>query len=46
MALAQAAVTAGGGQIALHAAYIDVSCPQQPAFMPRAATRGNTLKND
>lgn len=39
VALAQAAVTAEGGELARRAAYIDVSCPQQPAFMPRAAIR-------
>ncbi len=35
VALAQAAVMADGGALARRARYIDVSCPQQPAFMPR-----------
>lgn len=36
MALADAAVSAYGGALARQAAYIDVSCPQQPVWRPRA----------
>ena len=35
VALADATVTASGGALARQAAYIDVSCPQQPVYMPR-----------
>lgn len=37
MALAQAALSAYGGALSQRAAYIDVSCPQQPVWRPRAA---------
>ncbi len=36
MALADAAVSAYGGALARQASYIDVSCPQQPVWRPRA----------
>lgn len=39
VALAQAAVEADDGNLARSAAYIDVSCPEQPAWMPRKAGR-------
>lgn len=35
VALAQATVAAQGGALARNAEYIDVSCPQQPVWMPR-----------
>ncbi len=35
VALADATVTADGGALARQATYIDVSCPQQPVYMPR-----------
>ena len=35
VALADASVTAEGGALARGAAYIDVSCPQQPVYRPR-----------
>ena len=37
MALADAALSAYGGALSQRAAYIDVSCPQQPVWRPRAA---------
>ena len=37
MALAHAALSAYGGALSARAAYIDVSCPQQPVWRPRAA---------
>lgn len=37
MALAHAALSAYGGALSQRAAYIDVSCPQQPVWRPRAA---------
>ncbi len=37
MALADAALSAYGGALSHRAAYIDVSCPQQPVWRPRAA---------
>ena len=37
MALASAALSAYGGALSARAAYIDVSCPQQPVWRPRAA---------
>ena len=37
MALARAALSAYGGALSQRAAYIDVSCPQQPVWRPRAA---------
>ena len=40
VALAQAAVTADGGDLARRAAYIDVSCPDQPVWKPRAEPSG------
>jgi len=36
MALADAALSAYGGALSHRAAYIDVSCPQQPVWRPRA----------
>ncbi len=42
VALADATVTAGGGALARQAAYIDVSCPQQPVYMPRKKTDAET----
>lgn len=42
VALAQAAVTADGGNLARRAAYIDVSCPDQPVWKPRADALGRT----
>lgn len=39
VALAQAAVAAGDGSLARSAAYIDVSCPDHLAWMPRKAGR-------
>ncbi len=36
MALASAALSAYGGALSARAAYIDVSCPQQPVWRPRA----------
>ena len=35
MALTEAALSAYGGALSLRAAYIDVSCPQQPVWRPR-----------
>jgi cell division septal protein FtsQ len=43
--LAQAAITAHGGQINQTAAYIDVSCPEQPAYMQRP-TAGDREERD
>ncbi len=37
MALADAALSAYGGALSQRAAYIDVSCPQQPVWRPRTA---------
>ena len=37
IALADAALSAYGGALSHRAAYIDVSCPQQPVWRPRAA---------
>ncbi len=37
MALANAALSAYGGALSARAAYLDVSCPQQPVWRPRAA---------
>ena len=37
MTLAEAALSAYGGALSQRAAYIDVSCPQQPVWRPRAA---------
>ena len=37
MALAKAALSAYGGALSARAAYIDVSCPQQPVWRARAA---------
>ncbi len=37
MALADAALSAYGGALSQRAAYLDVSCPQQPVWRPRAA---------
>ena len=37
MALADAALSAYGGALSQRAGYIDVSCPQQPVWRPRAA---------
>ncbi len=37
MALADAALSAYGGALSHRAAYIDVSCPQQPVWRPRSA---------
>ncbi len=37
MALADAALSAYGGALSQRAAYIDVSCPQQPVWRPRDA---------
>ena len=37
MALASAALSAYGGALSARAAYIDVSCPQQPVWRPRPA---------
>ena len=41
MALADAALSAYGGALSQRAAYIDVSCPQQPVWHPRAASAGS-----
>ncbi len=41
MALADAAVSAYGGALARQASYIDVSCPQQPVWKPRAKLPGD-----
>ena len=38
MALTEAALSAYGGALSHRAAYIDVSCPQQPVWRPRAAS--------
>ena len=38
MALADAALSAYGGALSQRAAYIDVSCPQQPVWRPRAVS--------
>jgi cell division protein FtsQ len=40
IALAQATMDANGGELARQAAYIDVSCPERPAWMPRSAYVG------
>jgi cell division protein FtsQ len=40
IALAQATMDANGGELARQAAYIDVSCPERPAWMPRGANVG------
>ncbi len=45
VALAQAAVAADGGAIARQASYIDVSCPQQPVWMPRPASKSDRRIN-
>lgn len=41
VALAQAAVTADGGDLARRAAYIDVSSPDQPVWKPRAEAQND-----
>lgn len=41
VALAQAAVTADGGGLARRAAYIDVSCPEQPVWKPRSEAQND-----
>ena len=47
MSLADAALSAYGGALSRRAAYIDVSCPQQPVWCPRAAAKPNTdLRSD
>lgn len=43
MSLADAALSAYGGALARRAAYIDVSCPQQPVWRPRAASSETSL---
>lgn len=45
MALAHAALSAYGGALSARAAYIDVSCPQQPVWRPRAAVN-TTIGSD
>lgn len=45
VALADATVTADGGALAREAVYIDVSCPQQPVYMPRKETDQDTNKD-
>ena len=42
MALADAALSAYGGALSRRAAYIDVSCPQQPVWRPRPAANAAT----
>ena len=46
IALADATVTANGGALTRQAAYIDVSCPQQPVFMPRKETDNREIKQN
>ena len=46
VALVQAALAADGGAIRQHSAYIDVSCLQQPAFMPLAEAKNKSLRSD
>jgi cell division septal protein FtsQ len=46
VALAQAAIAADGGVIARRASYIDVSCPQQPVWMPRMASRDDNGQDE
>ena len=41
MSLADAALSAYGGALAQRAAYIDVSCPQQPVWRPRSASNSS-----
>jgi len=45
MALASAALSAYGGALSARAAYIDVSCPQQPVWRPRAAASAIVRNN-
>ena len=42
MALTEAALSAYGGALSQRAAYIDVSCPQQPVWRPRAASQADS----
>lgn len=46
VALAQAAVTADGGDLARRAAYIDVSCPDQPVWKPRSESQDRPGRDD
>ncbi len=46
MALADAAVSAYGGALARQASYIDVSCPQQPVWRPRAKSPGGQTNDE
>lgn len=46
MAVAEAAIKANGGTIARNAAYIDVSSPGQPVFMPRLSGGSQMASND
>ena len=46
VALAAATVTANGGALARTAAYIDVSCPRQPVFMPRKDAGRNAADDE
>jgi cell division protein FtsQ len=45
MALADAALSAYGGALSQRAAYIDVSCPQQPVWRPLAASNTDLRNN-
>ena len=45
MALADAALSAYGGALSQRAAYIDVSCPQQPVWRPRSASNRDVNSN-
>ncbi len=45
MALADAALSAYGGALSRRAAYIDVSCPQQPVWRPRVTSMTDTREN-
>ncbi len=45
MALADAALSAYGGALSARAAYIDVSCPQQPVWRPRTVASAIVRNN-
>jgi cell division septal protein FtsQ len=45
MSLIQAALSAYGGALSQRAAYIDVSCPQQPVWRPRSASNTDIRSN-
>ena len=45
MALADAALSAYGGALSARAAYIDVSCPQQPVWRPRTVANAVVRNN-